>query len=293
MALKGPVHAGNTNEIILGSYTEAQRNALSGMDAGTIIYNTTDSQLNIYDGSWKLIAPGPDGSSGAPFETVAQAQSAGVTEGLYYFKNSNGTSQQLYYDNSDGGWILVSSNNASSSTFPGGQTRHNLAYTLHRNGTNGHLGTPSPNNDYIIGNWYSNFAFNRCRMIGFGINSTNGTYTWTSRGNYIDVQWNTTSRNTITSYSGNVTWYASYSNGNRPSNANYFSIDGIWSDYNNGGFNANPNQTTIGAVGTAGSSGDPSSGCYMGHGNSEGSFEGWYGSNHGQQDSQGYTTWLR
>ena len=103
MALQGPVHAGNTNEIILGSYTEAQRNALSGVDAGTIIYNTTDSQLNIYDGAWKLIAPGPDGSSGAPFETVAQAQSAGVTEGLYYFKNSNGTSQQLYYDNSDGG----------------------------------------------------------------------------------------------------------------------------------------------------------------------------------------------
>ena len=70
-------------------------------------------------------------------------------------------------------------------------------------------------------------------------------------------------------------------------------VDGIQADYNNGGFAANTNQTTIGMVGVAASDGDPDSGCYMGHGSSEGHFEGWYDSGGGSADCQGYTTWVR
>lgn len=292
MAFEGPLNAGSQKKIELGTFTTSQRDALSGVSAGTLIYNSTTSAINAYTSSWVTVRAGEDGSSGNPFTSVASAQSFGASEGLHYFKNSGGTSQQLYYDDSDGGWILVASNNASSSTIPSGTSRNNLAYTLHRNGTNGALGTASPNNDYIIGNWYSNFSFTRCRLLGFGNNSTNGTYSWTARGNYIDVQWNTTSRNTITA-SSSVTWTANYGAGGRHSSANYFSIDGVWSDYNSGGFGANANQSTIGAIASASSNGDPASGCYMGHGNTEGQYEGWYGSGHGPNDAQGYTTWLR
>ena len=47
--------------------------------------------------------------------------------------------------------ILVASNNASSGTIPGGIGRNNAAYRVNRNGTTGHLGTPDPDNDYLIG----------------------------------------------------------------------------------------------------------------------------------------------
>ena len=68
----------------------------------------------------------------------------------------------------------------------------------------------------------------------------------------------------------------------------------IWSDYNNNSsWNANNNQTTVGGVGGAQSHGSPEGGCYMGHGNSEGNYEGWYDSGGGNMDSSGYTTWLR
>ena len=287
MALQGPVHAGSQNEFILGSFTEAQRNALSGVSAGTIIYNTTDSQLNIYDGAWKLIAPGPDGSSGAPFETVAQAQSAGVTEGLYYFKNSNGTSQQLYYDNSDGGWILVSSNNASSSTIPGGQTRHNLAYTLHRNGTNGHLGTPSPDSDYLIGNIINSMSWTTasCKAWGRGT-TTAGATTWADKdlGTWIESQAN------IGSLTGTMArrkvWIQSRDG--LSSNGDTAVLDAVSRDNN---LNANEDQSTVGYA--ICNSGDPSEGTYLGHGVNEGSFEGWYNSGNTAADCQGYTTWVR
>ena len=63
------------------------------------------------------------------------------------------------------------------------------------------------------------------------------------------------------------------------------------------GLNANSNQSTIGMF-AANTSADPSTGCYMGHGSSEGSYEGLYtggadSANGGQEDCQGYSTWVR
>ena len=78
--------------------------------------------------------------------------------------------------------------------------------------------------------------------------------------------------------------------------AAYFVIDGIYTDNQNGGFSANVNQTTIGAVGVSSSNGDPGNGCYMGHGGNvtEGNGEGWYSVGGGGSISgQGYTTWIR
>jgi hypothetical protein len=234
------------------------------------------------------------GTISNPFTSVSHAQGWDAPSGLHFFSNSAGEVQELYYDNTDGGWIMVSSNHSGSSVIPGGQGRHDLAYTLHRNGTTGHLGTPDPSSDYIIGNWYSNFAFSRCRMIGYGRNSTSTSYTWTNRGDWLDAQFPVTDRNTIVdANSTTVSWTAYGATGGRYSSSRFFSIDGIWSDYRVGGFSANTNQTTIGAVATNGSSGDPTTGCYMGHGSSEGSFEGWYDTNGNSMDSSGYTTWLR
>lgn len=271
------------------SITVSVPSAVYNLSGGTVVTIKVTNSDGSTTGTVTTTLTYPKGSSQNPFTSVADAQSNGASEGLHYFQNSSSQTQQLYYDPSDGGWILVASNYSGSSTIPGSTSRHNLAYTLHRNGTNGHLGTPSPNNDYIIGNWYSNFSFSRCRVIGFGRNSTSTSYTWTNRGGYINAQWNTTSRNTITNAS-NVSWSGSYG---IHGSASYFSIDGIWSDYVNGGFNANSNQTTVGGVGVANSNGDPANGCYMGHGNTEGSFEGWYDSGGGNMDSTGYTTWLR
>ena len=57
------------------------------------------------------------------------------------------------------------------------------------------------------------------------------------------------------------------------------------------GLNANSNQSTLG--GSCNGTGDPSGGCHIGHGATEGSHEGWYAGSGGAYDSQGYTTWIR
>ena len=49
--------------------------------------------------------------------------------------------------------------------------------------------------------------------------------------------------------------------------------------------------STLGASGSH--TGDPSEGCHIGHGSTEGSHEGWYANSGGAYDSQGYTTWIR
>ena len=78
------------------------------------------------------------------------------------------------------------------------------------------------------------------------------------------------------------------------SSARFFSVDGVQQDFNyDGSYNANSNQTTIGGVGTNSTGGDPNGGCYLGHGVSEGSYEGWYQASGPTLDSQGYTTWVK
>ena len=257
---------------------------------GDMYYNTTlgAPRVKTTDG-WVSFGVAL-GTQANPLTSVGQAQSNNISSGLHWFQNSSGQTQELYYDSGDGGWIMVSSNNANSTTIPSGNGRHDLAYTIRRNGTMGALGTASPDNDYLIGGWVDNFSWTRARLVGFGRGSTNGTYSWSNLGTYINCQFNASGwANVVTlanvSISGTSSVYTQ--------NSGYWTVDGIQADYNNGGFAANPNQTTIGMVGVAASDGDPDSGCYMGHGNTEGHYEGWYDSGGGAADCQGYTTWVR
>ena len=95
---------------------------------------------------------------------------------------------------------------------------------------------------------------------------------------------------TVTAGAANVTITGT---GSLSSLAAYFVLDGIRADYVNGGFTANNNQTTIGGVGVQGATGDPTTGCYLGHGVDEGQYEGWYNSSNTAGNCQGYTTWVK
>ena len=232
-------------------------------------------------------------SSGNPAQNAAHVLSvnASAGDGLYWIKPAGytGSAQQVYCWMSGGGWMLVASNDAGSSTIPQSTSRNNLAYTLSRNGTQGALGTPSPDEDYIMGAMIDTLNFQSVRVVGFGRDSTNNTYSWSNWGTYVDCQWllftSGSQRRT-----DDVCPRSQVSvTGELSSSAGYFCLDGVAMD---SGLNANSNQSTVGGVGVASNTGDPGNGCYLGHGSSEGYFEGWY-SNSGNHNAQGYTTWVK
>ena len=224
-----------------------------------------------------------------------KAANPGATSGLYWIKPIGyATAQQIYCDmtNDGGGWMLVASSNASSSTIPGGTGRNSSSYYLNRSGA---LGTASPDNDYIIGNIINDLMFQEAKVIAFGRGTTNGSTTFSSRGTWLSAQWTLNSvgsdrlievrPRSVVSIGGNSSLSGS---------AAFFVLDGIQRDFvADGSFNANANQSTLGGVGVAGNNGDPNTGCYMGHGTSEGSYEGWYDASGGAANCQGYTTWVR
>jgi hypothetical protein len=216
---------------------------------------------------------------------TSTSQLSGFPAGYYYFKNSSGQVQQLYYDN---GYILVASNNASDDTLPKGTGRNSTAYRVNRNGAMGHLGFPSPDRDYLIGGWVDNFTFSGGKIVAFGRSSTNGSTSWNNLGTYITATWNASSFVGATA-AASVTIGG---NSTLDANAAYFTLDAVRNDT---ALDANTNQSTIGGAGTQGSGGDPSSGCYLGHGTSEGTIgcEGWYDSSTNAADCQGYTTWIK
>jgi hypothetical protein len=217
-----------------------------------------------------------------------------ASSGLYWIKPPiwSGSAQQVYCDMSDGGWMMVSSSNAASTVIPGGTGRNSSAYFLSRSGV---LGTPDPNTDYIIGSLINDLMFQEVRVLAWGRGSTNGTTTFASRGTWISATWplgtsgqtrliEVRPRNVVT-LGGNSTL---------SSLAAHFVLDGVQRDFvADGVFNANAQQSTIGGVGVQGVNGDPFSGCYLGHGSAEGSFEGWYDVANASADCQGYTTWVR
>lgn len=217
----------------------------------------------------------------------------GITgDGVYWIKPIGGSiATATYCDMTNGGWMMVASNNANSTLIPGGTARNNVDYTLTRNGANW-LGVADPNADFIYGVSLSGLEFNEVRILGFGLGSTNGTYSYPNYlGPYITAEWSlTTSGNarfTEKVARANVTF-----GGDRSThpNASYFILDAVANDIS---FNANSNQSTIGGAGVLSSNGDPSEGCYLGHGLDEGSYEGWYTPDGNRYNSQGYTTWVR
>lgn len=264
-----------------------------------MVYNRALSQSEMFD-IYEHFRPRyslpaiKDGSTAALAAPNAQhLYNLGIrARGTYWIKPTGygGSAQEIYCDfDANGGWMMVASNNASVSTIPGGTARNNSNYYLNRSGA---IGLPDPNGDFIIGSMIDSLEFSKVRIIGWGFASINGTYTYPSNlGTYVTAEWNLSttgsSRYTEKVARGNVTIGG---NGTVAPAASYFVLDAVRNDAN---FDANPNQSTIGAAGLYASSGDPSDGCYLGHGITEGSWEGWYDTNSSVNDSQGYTTWVR
>lgn len=235
--------------------------------------------------------------------------------GVYWFINNLGLMQQLYCDVPNGGWILASSNSLDDRTandinresniaIPGGTSRRSTKFFLNRQGSDGNvIGYPDPNREYMIGGFIDDMNFSEARIFGWGWNdSANTSATYSNPSNLLEATWSlpgttyATNKSSITPVA-DVTITTSYTastggNGYNTS-ANYFIIDGIFMDYNVSGFDANANQTTIGAAGVGSANGDPRNGTLIGHGASEGSYEGWYDGAVGAKDSRGYTTWFK
>lgn len=281
----------STTGLISGTPSTTGYN-VSGVTSSVTI-SATNSLGNISSRSFNITRRWLDGSTSS-LAAVSGASllsfNPSAPAGLYYFKNTDNQIERLYYDS---GYVLVVSNNASEFVIDGSTNRYKPRFYINRDGDTP-LGIPDPNKDFIVGRFIDSFTFTSVRVFGFGWNSTNGTTSYTSPGTTIDCRWNLTTTGfnryleVIPRASVTVTGTGSLS-----SSAAFFVLDGIRADYATGGFTANSNQTTVGAVGVQGASGDPTTGCYLGHGNTEGQFEGWYNSSNTAADCQGYTTWVR
>lgn len=211
------------------------------------------------------------------------------SNGLYWIKSDSAAPQQVYCDMENGGWMLVASNDARDGLIPGGTQRNTAEYFLNRPES---LGIPSPNKDYVIGSLIEALDFTQVRIFGWGYGFTNNAYSWPNNlGDHIIAEWSLTTTGTerLTEIVPRANVTLSGNSTISPSAA-YFILDAVQNDID---FNANSQQSTLGAAGVANANGDPSNGCYLGHGLSEGSFEGWYDGSNVRRDTQGYTTWVK
>ena len=255
-----------------------------------------------------------DGSTSARANTSAQAintLTGTTTNGLYWIKDSLNNTQQVYCDMSatNGKWMLVASNNWNSTVLPAGTARNNRAYQINRNNTLGALGTASPDTDYLIGSLINNLTFQHVRILSWGRDSTNNTYSFNNRGTWDEAVWQLSSntgsgRFTEAVSSANVTYTNNvFARNNTAGSGMYLILDTAkWSqDF---GLSPNENQFTTGASGQfwGNAPSNPNSGNYggswLGHGNTEGNGEGFYrytgvNSSDGSSDAQGYTTWVK
>ena len=254
------------------------------------------------------------GSWNRPFTTLADADDAAVPDGMYWFINPYGEKEHLFVATFEdekgfparGGhrWALVASNHGSDRKISAGTGRNNNAYKLGRNG-NQSFGIGNPDADFIVGNFIEQFKFDWCKIYGWGYNALD-TYNVGNDsvvfkyqdGNALAVTWrpgagrsekthSTYYPNPLASRTENA-WCNKHTNWDAGMyNFQYAVVDSVRMD---SGLNANSNQSTLGA--SCNHTGDPSEGCHIGHGATEGSHEGWYHPS-GALDAQGYTTWIR
>ena len=296
----------------------------TGWDTNDGIYSGNNRQLLI---NWGLMKKKDNidlrGGWTMPFQSVQDADEAGVPDGLYWFIGPDGLREQLYvaiFDETTGEpantgsrWVLVASNNAFDRKIPTGTTRNNTRYRLDRSGATpagSRLGIPNPDADYIIGTFITQFKFKWCKIHGWGYNSISQssnqhsndvpvfkynerqslTCTWQCGGNN-DQTPNSQYPNPLASVTRRADVKISGGSG-LISNGQYFVVDAVLKD---SGLNANSNQSTIGGAGVEPSSGDASGGCLMGHGTGgeTASNEGWYEASGNPYNCHGYTTWVR
>lgn len=117
-----------TKALQLPSYTEAQRDALTGLQAGDMIFNTDNYQVQVWNGAGWVTggAVANDGSTAEKaVSNVLELRQAGVTaDGVYWFKDPTGQiTYQAYalmneasFDTNatTGGWVLAYNYNANS-----------------------------------------------------------------------------------------------------------------------------------------------------------------------------------
>jgi hypothetical protein len=220
-----------------------------------------------------------------------------LPNGLYYI-TSGGITQQVYVDIKRGGWMLVASNRYGDTVIPSGTARLATGYELDRGGL-GALGTPNPENDYIIGNIITTLPFSSVRVLGWGLSDVSNaarTFDSESWGTYIDVRWplSLSGANRLTEVQPRSATTICGSS-SLASLAAYFILDCIKVNrLTSGGYDANADQVTIGGAAVTASTGDASGGTYMGHGTGEGSTagEGWYDSSNTSYNCRSYTTWV-
>ena len=120
-----------------------------------------------------------------------------VSDGLYWFVNSERQIQQLYVHNfgafaSPNRYVLIASNNAKESVIPTGTEKNSFNYRVDRNGVFGALGTPDPEKDYIAGDFISGIDIDRIKVFGWGWNSLDGStsFSGATQGTTLEVTWN-------------------------------------------------------------------------------------------------------
>ena len=233
------------------------------------------------------------GSQNAPYSSISQVDVDDVSDGLYWFVDSERQIQQLYVHNfgafaSPDRYVLIASNNAKESVIPTGTEKNSFNYRVDRNGVFGALGTPDPEKDYIAGDFISGIDIDRIKVFGWGWNSLDGStsFSGATQGTTLEVTWNASSLTTVVPRSEVDVI------GDLHGNALYFHGDGVALDAS---LDSSAQQSTIGGVGATQATGDVSNGNYMGHGSDEisASCEGWYDSSGSAMNSQGYTTWVR
>jgi len=313
--LQAPV--GTTAERPTPAVGQLRRNSVTGVIE---VYNGTAWIVNSVKRNVDLGSTSTNPARSALHILAANPTAA---SGLYWIQPSGfATAQQLYCDMDfhGGGWMMVASNHSADTTIPSGTSRQNQLYELDRPGQSGPLlssavgAVISPNFDYIIGPMINNLNFDQARIFLFGGTGTSQAtaaggagsiradlYSWPTAGStgnlgmcgvwIWDIRQDVTGSARLTAVTRREQSVRAY--GSTQSSSNYFILDSVKADRLNGGYTSNSNQITVGAAATAGSSGDPTTGTYIGHGATEGAYEGWYHIDGNAYDCVGYTTWVR
>jgi hypothetical protein len=220
--------------------------------------------------------------------------------------DGDGESVKTYCDmQSDGGsWTMVASNYFNDSTLPTDGYLRSDSYQLNRSE---HLygNSVGPNSDYIIGEEIEGMEFDEVRITGWGWNSVGQSSTGFEDGyvnensKWLRAQWTLSSSGSsrFTESTPHSSLDVKETSGmGFSSDSNYYVLDAVAADSNDG-YDCNNNQCTVGAAGVKNKDGngvpDPGDGTFTGHGEDEGSYEGWYASSASGTNSQGYVTWVR
>jgi len=261
------------------------------VDAGPGDFWVNGGEIKTFKEGGFMSLNAPMGSKDNPFISLSMLPIS--YEGLYWFKDNQGRTQELFcYD----GFVLIASNNVKDSLFPTAHAdKNNSNFRVDRNGTFGEYGEANPEKDYLIGDFINGLTFNKGRISTWGAGASTShtwekyklSYTNVDTGTYsMTFTWNTNSLDDVT-HKDNVTGV--YRERSIHSDSVYFVLDSIRKDSD---LDAGAGQSTIGGAGVKDSSGDPSKGCYTGHGGGDSKDEGNYSAEADPDYFTGYTTWI-